>query len=712
MIRLLTFSLLLVAFAAFAQDDPWADAVLSYSPVSPISGYDVPARILGAPLGGGPTVPNNDAVVTLGNPSGRIVVSFHTPVEDDPLNPMGLDCIVYCNGFWVGGDPQRKWQEPAIIEISRDANNNGLADETWYLIPGSRNFAPMPFPVVIEPPGYDNLPPQSPTLLAGMVRNANFTDANPFNDSLEYNWGYAEMTPAALPYLDNYMRPDDPFSVGITSRSGGGDAFDIAWAVDSTGAPANISEFHFLRLTSLVSRNLAGLGTASPEIDAVADVAPNVDTDNDGILDDYEIRVSDTDPLRPESTVLPLEIPALEGGSPAGTLLGSVEDATGTRLRLFSAGPRTATSRRYNLIVDLLAPTDPGGPLPVGGLIKSGSVRQIISSENDFLAANIQAAHITITYTAGEIAGLEETALQPFRWNAGAYTADGITTVSRNATANQVSFDTRYPGTFILASIAGSGDTGGAGPTGIVSLTATPTNSTPVGPSNQVVITSGTILNESSAPVPDGTLITIAASRGTILTPDANAGIPGIQVLTASAAITFTVQAPTQSGTAFFTAASVQGTASGEIPYRFLAGPPSQSITWSVGEPIGTSPVSVILTSSLVRDTYGNVVEEGTPLTVSISGAVLLTPDAAPSTPGHQVFASDGRAQLLVEVTNIDDQFTLDTFADAAQTQSLGSATLSPNDYVPLPVSKRWVWIALLAGYALLATRSYRVKTT
>ena len=254
-----------------------------------------------------------------GPPVAEHGLRFDTPVTDDPANPMGLDCIVYGNVSFAGGDPTVKWQEPALIEISEDVNGNGLADDPWYLIPGSKDYRYDPSPNRFEPSG---------------ETNPNLLDADPANDDDEYYWGYAELTPTMKQYLDNYVRPDDPHRIGVIARSGGGDAFDIAWAVDAAGAPAGLGQFHFIRLRAFIDRECGALGYATPEIDAVADVAPDVDHDGDGILDEYEVRVAGTDPERPESTLLALEIPADEGGSPEGTFLGAAEDAQGNRLEL------------------------------------------------------------------------------------------------------------------------------------------------------------------------------------------------------------------------------------------------------------------------------------------------------------------------------------------------------------------------------------------
>lgn len=440
-----------------AAEDPWADVVVAYSPVNALSGFDDPSKSLGEPVGGGGVAPDNSSLVSLGEQGGSITLKFNSPVADNPANPMGLDCIVFSNAFFVGGSVQRKFQEPAIIEISRDANSNGMADDAWYLIPGSRAFAPTPFPSVSEPDGEDNEPPFAKTLLAGRIRNPNSTDFNSMNDDAEFNWGYAELTPTMPKYLDNYLRPDDPFTVGVSSGSGGGDAFDIAWAVDGTGAPAGIAEFDFIRVTNVIDRFMFALGPASPDVVAAADVAAATDSDADGILDDYEARVAGTDPARPESTVLPLEIPINEGGVSAGELLGEAADGFGTSVRLYSAGPRTAVPRNPNATVDLLAAADPGASLPPGYL-PSGALRTVVASEPDFLAAEIEPAEITIPYDGSEIVGLDEPSLRSFRLDGGNWVQTGLSAVEVNIITNKVAFRSRYPGTFLLAGQAGSGE--------------------------------------------------------------------------------------------------------------------------------------------------------------------------------------------------------------------------------------------------------------
>lgn len=283
--------------------------------------FNDPARALGAPVGGGTVNPDNSSIVSLGGFGGYLVLRFARTVEDHPLNPYEMDAIVFGNALWVGGDPDVHAAECATIEISRDANGNGLADDPWYLIPGSHipdptgqwatqtwddNTEDDRYPPALRswiPPGYRGtwttgayeLPPE---LFRSRVLY------NPLEGTgKEGIYGYAEYTPTLilgdldadnvvddpdLPAEIFYARPDDPFVVGITPGSGGGDAFDIAWAIDpQTGERAGLPGFDFIRLTNAVNAVHAQFGEMSPEIDAVSDVAHNPfgDFDDDGDID-------------------------------------------------------------------------------------------------------------------------------------------------------------------------------------------------------------------------------------------------------------------------------------------------------------------------------------------------------------------------------------------------------------------------------------------
>ncbi len=543
--RMLCFMLL--AACAHAVDDPWADEVLSYvsGPNMPSGPYADASVAIGAPEGAGTNYGNTTSIVSLGSISdtarGQLVLKFNTPVEDDPENPMGLDCIVFGNAFWTGNNPQVRFQEPALIEISQDVNGNGLADDPWYLIPGSRAYqygADGSLPTISEPTGQSNSA-TNPYYLAGNIKNPNAYD-DAVDDTIEYNWGYGDTTPNLPHYLDYHLRPDDPLTVGLSEPCAGGDAFDIAWAVDQAGEPADLSQFDSIRFSTFVLRNTGVVGYMSPEVDAVADVAPDVDTDGDGLLDAYETRVAGTDPLRSENTVLPLEIPSWAGGVPATNVLGEAHDSRGDRLALYAAGTRDAELPRETT-VDMLTPSAPEGSLPNAGLLLSGTVLEIVSDVADFPAMQIAPAEVALVYAPAEITGLDEAGLQPYRFDGAAYTQDGIASIVLDADANQVTFQTDYPGVFVLASTAGIGETN-------------PITEPPVAPVGWVVQVTGsapavlqfesTILQDRFGHmVADGVFVTIVVAGGTITSADADPDAPGYQAAVEDGQVRFTVEA-------------------------------------------------------------------------------------------------------------------------------------------------------------------------
>jgi hypothetical protein len=285
-------------------------------------------KATGAPMGGGINGPNNMSVVSLGGFGGQIVLAFDHDVKDDPANYLGLDAIVFSNAFWLWGDPQAHESEFASIEIMPELNGNDIPGdapgEKWYLIPGSHLFDNSSYRSKLWSDTNDSYPgPEYWSQFSSVsqyttsshelfpyyqtfgtiifLENPNFGD--PENEQFEGYWGYAEYTPTLIlgdRNADNiidessadscdipaelfYTIPDDPFIVDIDPGSGGGDAFDIAWAVDGqTFELANLSSFRYIRLTTCVDAYRGRLGEVSAEIDAVADARPFCDVNGDG----------------------------------------------------------------------------------------------------------------------------------------------------------------------------------------------------------------------------------------------------------------------------------------------------------------------------------------------------------------------------------------------------------------------------------------------
>jgi len=309
----------------------FASSVLDFTPAPGQfinnSIFNDPARALGPPVGGGTLAADNSKLVSLGGFAGSITLAFDHTVLDDPSNRFGIDAIVFGNAIWSSGNPRRRWAEAGIIEIALDANSNGLADDPWYPIraPGlppipasalqsqlwdnnagtptpPANIAWYPSPVHYPgwPPSYITTAFRLPPIYeVNLLINPNGPAA-----TLEAHWGLADLSPTLIlgdldadnlvddPELtpaEFYTRPDNPFLVGITAESGGGDGFDIAWAVDPvSGAPAELPGFDFIRISTGVNFIAGILGELSTEVGGVADARPDesaFDLNADGRID-------------------------------------------------------------------------------------------------------------------------------------------------------------------------------------------------------------------------------------------------------------------------------------------------------------------------------------------------------------------------------------------------------------------------------------------
>lgn len=311
--------------AVAGPGSPFAARVIDYSPapgqfvLNPQ--YNDPSRALGPPVAGGTVAADNSKVVSLGGFGGSITLGFDHRVYDNAHNPRAgaaagggtLDLIVFGNAFWAAGNPLRRYAEAGTIEVSRDANGNGLADDPWYLIPGSEFGGGAH---VLTSVGWDDntadpaLPPDNPAWVpagkSGAWTTSAYLLAGPFTlpvlvnplgtgASAEAHFGLADVSPTAIlgdldgdnvsndPLVspgDFYTVPDDPGAVGLSPGSGGGDAVDIATAIDPlTGAPANLAWIDFVRITTAVNAINPPLGEMSTEVSAVADVGPRYTAD-------------------------------------------------------------------------------------------------------------------------------------------------------------------------------------------------------------------------------------------------------------------------------------------------------------------------------------------------------------------------------------------------------------------------------------------------
>ncbi len=244
-----------IASASLGQS-PYAIEVVEYLPgVGVPAGYDVPESALGAPsrftddpLFPSAVTPFSSAylpaqVCGVGG-GGHLVIAFESPVVDDPVNPFGIDLLIFGNSFFIdaaypAGVVGSFFGDGGVVEVSADG-------KAWFEV--AEVDADGLFPTL----GYEDVGPY-PTL------------------------------PGNVP--TDFTRPVDPMLgpllVGMTHEqvvaayagSGGGAGIDLA----SVGLP----EVSFVRVSLP-----AGSGFTI-EIDAASDVSPpaaDPDLDGDGAI--------------------------------------------------------------------------------------------------------------------------------------------------------------------------------------------------------------------------------------------------------------------------------------------------------------------------------------------------------------------------------------------------------------------------------------------
>lgn len=202
--------------------------------------------------------------------SGFITVAFDHPVVDDPLNPYGLDFIIFGNTICQGsggspvGDPSRvniietnpdyAADEAGLVEVSQDG-------ETWY------SYSEGPFADTFAP-------------IFGHRYESGAPDANLFPGNLW--WG--SPTDPTLP-LDPSLSTSDFIGKTLAQMSilyngsAGGTGFDIGGFELPVDPTTGRKWIQYVRVTSKAAYD-PDEDSEWTEIDAFADVAPALPYDN------------------------------------------------------------------------------------------------------------------------------------------------------------------------------------------------------------------------------------------------------------------------------------------------------------------------------------------------------------------------------------------------------------------------------------------------
>ena len=275
-------------------DDPYADEWIAYDPgENAAKGYTNPDVVLGSPerfTGEGifPGVVSafnpafgTDEILSIGR-GGYIIVSFDTPVTDDPANPFGLDLLIFGNtGFIDANLPNGVvggifGNDGGFIEVSIDGVD-------WIPVAGIQADGLFPTIGYLDSGPYDNRPgskltdftlPVDPGLALGDFLGLNN------NEILDLYGGsgggvgidLAEVGLDAISFVRVFVPDDAPGNVEIDAFS------DVAPAFD----PADLDMDGSVGVKDL----LILLGSWGPCPDPPADCPADFDTSGDvGVKD-------------------------------------------------------------------------------------------------------------------------------------------------------------------------------------------------------------------------------------------------------------------------------------------------------------------------------------------------------------------------------------------------------------------------------------------
>ena len=208
---------------------------------------------------------NAKGLVSLGGWGGYITFGFDHAVQ----NKAGRDIQILGNAFLMSGNEAYGSSEPGIVLVSRDENQNGKPDDTWYELKGCL---------------YDD--PKTLHQQTVTYNRAGDTVHNTFHQHPYYpQWIAADeitFRGAMLPsqtvtvsgqtvqrildygYVDNKPNKDIE-----------GTSFDIGWAVDDNGQHVALPEIDFIRVYTAVQESADQTGEISTEISGAIDLHIN-----------------------------------------------------------------------------------------------------------------------------------------------------------------------------------------------------------------------------------------------------------------------------------------------------------------------------------------------------------------------------------------------------------------------------------------------------
>ncbi|MBI2570295.1 MAG: hypothetical protein HYV63_25110 [Candidatus Schekmanbacteria bacterium] len=174
-------------------------------------------------------------------------------------------------------------------------------------------------------------------------------------------------------------------------------------------------------------------------------------------------------------------------------------------------------------------------------------------------------------------------------------------------------------------------------PSGAIRIFST-TSAVDVAAAEAVAFLSEPILDAHGNVVADGELITLQSGDGQVDATDEAILLEGTQVATVGGVISFGFFAGERAGLATITASSAAGTASGLVTLELRPRGPYGAIGFGdvPAQMVADGRDSATLTSDVVRDEFGNVVADGSAITVSTTPSIGLGADEDAGVTGVQ----------------------------------------------------------------------------
>ncbi|MDR2139378.1 MAG: PKD domain-containing protein [Tannerella sp.] len=235
------------------------------------------------------------SLISLGAYGGYIVFGFDHPVVNVADRP---DFRILGNVFiHTGMGTHSESSEPGIVEVSRDANGNGLPDDAWYELAGSEYNRPETIHnyriTYYKPDGNHTPEPDAgnPSLTdTAYIRwvdnqgRQGYISKNSFHEQPYYpQWTEADsLVFEGACLTDNYMMEGgnclfQAFEWGYADNRPNSDpqsCFNIEWAVDADGQPVHLSEIHFVKVYTAINQSCSWLGETSTEFGGAVDLHP------------------------------------------------------------------------------------------------------------------------------------------------------------------------------------------------------------------------------------------------------------------------------------------------------------------------------------------------------------------------------------------------------------------------------------------------------